>query len=69
MSKKRYGLTDTMDTLYEKYMLENPEDAVLQELPIAGETDPVDSTEAIPLPKASDYGSVPYGDQILTQIL
>ena len=24
MSKKRYGLTDTRDTLYEKYMLQNP---------------------------------------------
>ena len=24
MSKKPYGLTDTMDTLYEKYVLENP---------------------------------------------
>ena len=24
MSKKPYGLTDTMDTLYEKYMLQNP---------------------------------------------
>ena len=62
-----------MDTLYEKYMLQNPASSTskaqfYKNCPFAGDTDPVDTTEAMPLSKAREYGFAPYGDQIITQI-